>query len=144
MFCISSDLFLTFVLFDIRNYHFDIFLKNVTQTCERIQVSMLAPTMYPATSKLMRMNLPWRKRRVDFMFQVVCELRTNEYIETSLTNLEELSFLTVFALPKASRMGLACSSCLSSSPWDTQEISDQLHNTTEIRAATRTSIGSIH
>lgn len=25
---------------------------------ERIQVSMLAPTIYPATSKLMRMNLP--------------------------------------------------------------------------------------
>lgn len=33
-----------------------------------------------------------------------------------LTNLEELSFLTVFALPKASRMGFACSSCFSSSP----------------------------
>ena len=29
---------------------------------ERIQVSMLAPTMYPATSKLMRMNLPWEGR----------------------------------------------------------------------------------
>lgn len=29
---------------------------------ERIQVSMLAPTMYPATSKLMRMNLPWERR----------------------------------------------------------------------------------
>lgn len=28
----------------------------------RIQVSMLAPTMYPATSKLMRMNLPWEGR----------------------------------------------------------------------------------
>lgn len=24
---------------------------------------MLAPTMYPATSKLMRMNLPWRKEK---------------------------------------------------------------------------------
>ncbi len=34
-----------------------------------------------------------------------------------LTNLEELSFLTVFAFPKASRMGFACSSCFSSSPW---------------------------
>lgn len=33
-----------------------------------------------------------------------------------LTNREELSFLTVLALPKASRMGLACSSCFSSSP----------------------------
>ena len=43
-----------------------------------------------------------------------------------LTNLEELSFLTVFALPKASRMGLACSSCLSSSPWDTQRSLGQL------------------
>ena len=35
----------------------------------------------------------------------------------SLTNREELSFLTVLAFPKASRMGLACSSCRSSSPW---------------------------
>ena len=34
----------------------------------------------------------------------------------SLTNLEELSFLTVLALPKASRIGLALSSCCSSSP----------------------------
>ena len=38
-------------------------------------------------------------------------------LEVDLTNLEELSFLTVFALPKASRMGFACSSCFSSSPW---------------------------
>lgn len=28
-----------------------------------------------------------------------------------------MSFLTVLALPKASRMGFACSSCFSSSPW---------------------------
>lgn len=35
---------------------------------------------------------------------------------SGLTNLEELSFLTVLALPKASRMGFACSNCLSSSP----------------------------
>lgn len=41
----------------------------------------------------------------------------------SLTNLEELSFLTVFALPKASRMGLACSSCFSSSPYQTKHSS---------------------
>lgn len=34
-----------------------------------------------------------------------------------LTNREELSFFTVLAFPKASRMGLACSSCRSSSPW---------------------------
>lgn len=33
-----------------------------------------------------------------------------------LTNLEELSFFTVLAFPKASRMGLAWSNCLSSSP----------------------------
>lgn len=32
--------------------------------CEnRIQVSILAPTMYPVTSKLIRMNFPWRERR---------------------------------------------------------------------------------
>jgi len=35
-----------------------------------------------------------------------------------LTNREELSFLMVLALPKASRMGLACSSWFSSSPCD--------------------------
>ena len=34
-----------------------------------------------------------------------------------LTNREELSFFTVLAFPKASRIGLACSSCRSSSPW---------------------------
>lgn len=33
-----------------------------------------------------------------------------------LTNREELSFFTVLAFPKASRMGLACSSCRSNSP----------------------------
>ena len=35
---------------------------------------------------------------------------------SQLTNREELSFLTVLALPKASRMGFACRSCFSSSP----------------------------
>lgn len=35
---------------------------------------------------------------------------------TVLTNLEELSFFTVLAFPKASRIGLAWSNCLSSSP----------------------------
>jgi hypothetical protein len=33
-----------------------------------------------------------------------------------LTNLDELSFFTVLALPKASRMGFACNNCCSSSP----------------------------
>lgn len=32
------------------------------------------------------------------------------------TNREELSFLMVLAFPNASRMGLACNSCFSSSP----------------------------
>jgi len=54
-----------------------------------LSLPILAPAMYPLVSKLMRMNLP---------------------------NLEELSFLTVLALPKASKMGLAFSSCCSSSP----------------------------
>lgn len=36
--------------------------------------------------------------------------------ENTLTKREELSFLMVLAFPKASRMGLACSSCFSSSP----------------------------
>lgn len=36
--------------------------------------------------------------------------------EAWLTKREELSFLTVLALPNASRMGLACSSWASSSP----------------------------
>jgi len=33
------------------------------------------------------------------------------------TNLDELSFFTVFALPNASRIGFACSNCCSSSPY---------------------------
>lgn len=37
-----------------------------------------------------------------------------------LTNLDELSFFTVLALPKASRMGFACSSCASNSPCEPQ------------------------
>lgn len=40
----------------------------------------------------------------------------NKFFSGCLTNLEELSFLTVLALPKASRMGFACSSCFSNSP----------------------------
>lgn len=36
--------------------------------------------------------------------------------QPGLTNREELSFFTVLAFPKASRIGLACSSCRSSSP----------------------------
>ena len=40
----------------------------------------------------------------------------------NLPNLEELSFLTVLALPKASRMGLALSSCCSSSPCNETEL----------------------
>lgn len=34
-----------------------------------------------------------------------------------LTKRDELSFFTVFAFPKDSRMGLACKSCRSSSPY---------------------------
>ena len=33
------------------------------------------------------------------------------------TNLDELSFFTVFALPNASRIGFASSNCCSSSPY---------------------------
>lgn len=33
-----------------------------------------------------------------------------------LTNRDELSFFTVFALPNASKIGFACRSCCSSSP----------------------------
>jgi len=33
-----------------------------------------------------------------------------------LTNREELSFLTVLALPNASSIGFACNSCCSNSP----------------------------
>ena len=38
-------------------------------------------------------------------------------INNELTKRDELSFLTVLALPKASKMGLAWRSCASSSPW---------------------------
>ena len=34
-----------------------------------------------------------------------------------LTKREELSFFTVLAFPKASRIGLACKSCCSNSPY---------------------------
>ncbi len=41
-----------------------------------------------------------------------------------LTNLDELSFFTVFAFPNASKMGLAWSNCCSNSPcwWENQEL----------------------
>lgn len=52
-----------------------------------------------------------------FEKQAVNNTSESEDVARSLTNLEELSFLTVLAFPKASRMGLACSSCFSSSPW---------------------------
>lgn len=41
---------------------------NKCRGCKRIQVSMLAPTMYPATSKLMRMNLPWGIRNTFYEY----------------------------------------------------------------------------
>lgn len=55
-------------------------------------------------------------------FDKFSNMSAEESGEKSLTNLEELSFLTVLALPKASRIGLACSSCLSSSPYRIQRI----------------------
>jgi len=50
-------------------------------------------------------------------------------LDKTHTNLDELSFFTVFALPKASRIGLACSSCCSSSPCTqfTHSLTDELH-----------------
>lgn len=89
---------------------------------------MLAPTMYPATSKLMRINFPWKReegREFIFLSKGTKRNLKMEINDFSRTNLEELSFLTVFALPKASRMGLACSSCFSNSPWDTHNASQQ-------------------
>lgn len=78
-------------------------------------VSMLAPAMYPDASKFILMNLPWKTHHDDQF------LNRNQGMWYSmgfiLTNLDELSFLTVFALPKASRMGFACSSCCSNSPY---------------------------
>jgi hypothetical protein len=47
-----------------------------------------------------------------------------------LTNLEELSFLTVLALPKASNMGLACSNCCSNSPYKMYKNTTLTINTT--------------
>lgn len=44
---------------------------------------------------------------------------------SKLTNLEELSFFMVLAFPKASRMGLACRSCFSSSPWFQQQYKEK-------------------
>ena len=52
----------------------------------------------------------------EFSLKIYCLVREDLNNLLSLTNLEELSFLTVLALPKASRIGLALSSCCSSSP----------------------------
>lgn len=130
----------------------------------RIQVSMLAPTMYPATSKLIRMNFPCgtegkqtsltkiytERKNICSTFNLNPPLEPHvhvlvegqkdqedlpdpggcfrrlvqiHYPDTSfrLTKREELSFLTVLALPKDSRMGLACRSCRSNSPCEEEE-----------------------
>ena len=58
---------------------------------ERIQVSMLAPTMYPVTSKLIRMNFPCRCRDMTEESGTRCkgEISENEsttgYISHGLT-----------------------------------------------------------
>jgi len=44
--------------------------------------------------------------------------RKQTKMQPFLTNLDELSFLTVFAFPKASRIGFAFKSCCSSSPFE--------------------------
>lgn len=81
-------------------------------------MSMLAPTMYPVTSKLSLMNFPCRREEETSATATRRgELELNVMHVITLTNREELSFLMVFAFPKASRMGFACSSCFSSSPY---------------------------
>lgn len=86
-------------------------------------MSILAPTMYPVTSKFSLMNFPCKARETTSS----CRDRRGgraarpppryPRLENRLTKREELSFLMVLAFPKASRMGLACSSCFSSSPY---------------------------
>ena len=46
----------------------------------------------------------------------IADCKTNHLID-ELTKRDELSFLTVLALPKASKIGLAWSNCCSSSPY---------------------------
>lgn len=46
----------------------------------------------------------------------------HEFNFSVLTKRDELSFFTVFAFPKDSRMGLACKSWRSSSPWKKRDI----------------------
>lgn len=41
--------------------------------------------------------------------------------KNALTNRDELSFFVVLAFPNASRIGLAASSCLSSSTWSKKQ-----------------------
>lgn len=92
---------------------------GLAATTGRIQVSMLAPTMYPVTSKLSLMNFPCRMEKEEEEASAAGTRRRTEAQRdaVTLTNRDELSFLMVFAFPKASRMGFACSSCFSSSPY---------------------------
>lgn len=69
------------------------------------------------------------KRREDFKWSSIQSWEWHSfgeiYIHSLLTNRDELSFFTVLALPKDSRMGLACKSWRSNSPWKRGEILQQ-------------------
>lgn len=85
-----------------------------------------------------------------YIYNISCAKTEPMY---ALTNLEELSFLTVFAFPKASSIGLACRSCLSNSPWEAKRTSYQLQGKLNQRLLvcikhhseqTQNSIGNTH
>lgn len=66
---------------------------------------------------------------------LLCTLRMQPFfISCVLTKREELSFFTVFAFPKDSRMGLACKSWRSSSPWKRRRTLKQFSITTKINS----------
>lgn len=76
--------------------------------------------MKKKTKRKLCKNGPGDKRGTENSKKQTNKQRTKRAASICLTNREELSFLTVLAFPKASRMGLAWSSCFSSSPWWTQ------------------------
>lgn len=117
---------ITWLLYDD---HMTCVWYHMTSIIIWIQVSMLAPAINPLWSKLILMNFPCihNKQLIDKATtknnnnnkrQQQQQKNQNHSLSLSiLTKREELSFLTVFAFPNASRIGLACSSWDSSSPW---------------------------
>ncbi len=103
---------------ETKQMHFiNVWLLKWCWAVKYLQVSMSAEDNFPLTPKWIRINLPCKH-------SIPCSYRIswNQYqmttpMWTTLTNLEELSFLMVLALPKASRAGLHWMIWSSRVPW---------------------------